>query len=212
MNKNVDQYIEKIGSWKAEMIALRKILHSTKMTEEWKWKQPCYTFQNKNVVIIGVLKDSVVLSFFKGALLKDKSNLLIQPGKNTQSARYLRFGSVKEISKLEEKIKSYLKEAIKIEEDGVKLEVEDKKSLELVEELVAKLKDDPKLKVAFESLSPGRQRGYNLYFAGAKQVKTRIARIDKHQDRILQGYGIHDCICGLSKRLPNCDGSHKQLE
>lgn len=212
MKEEVDKYFEEATGWKAELSAIRQIILKLPLHEEWKWRQPCYTSEGKNIAIVGILKDCCILSFFKGAMINDKASILQLPGKNTQVARYIKFYSIDDILKNEDIIIKYLKEAIAIEKSNLKSVANEKKDLVLIEELREFMKQDPKFKSAFESLTPGRQRGYLLFFEGAKQSTTRVKRIEKNRQRILDGYGIHDCTCGLSKRLPNCDGSHKQLQ
>ena len=60
------------------------------------------------------------------------------------------------------------------------------------EEFIQKMKETPNLKAAFEALTPGRQRGYLLYFNQTKQPKTRISRIEKNTQKILMGKGLQD--------------------
>ena len=211
MNSNVDAFIQSAEKWQEEMALLRKILLDCALMEEYKWKQPCYSFQKSNVVIIGPFKDSVVLGFFKGALLSDPENLLVKPGDNSQSTRMFRFTSVKQILELESIIKAYVYEAIEVEKAGLKVELKKTADYNIPEELISQYEKDPKLKEAFSQLTPGRQRAYLLHFSEAKQSATRTARIEKYTSRILKGKGINDCVCGLSKRMPNCDGSHKNL-
>jgi uncharacterized protein YdeI (YjbR/CyaY-like superfamily) len=211
MNPNVDAFIQSAEKWQEEMALLRNILLDCSLMEEYKWKQPCYSFQNSNVVIIGPFKDFVVLGFFKGALLSDPENVLVKPGVNSQSTRMFRFTNVKQILELESIIKAYVYEAIEVEKAGLKVELKKTEDYNIPEELISQFEKDPKLKVAFSQLTPGRQRAYLLHFSEAKQSATRTARIEKYTSRILKGKGINDCVCGLSKRMPNCDGSHKNL-
>ena len=210
-NPIVDNYLKKAKNWKLEMEALRAILLSAPLEEEFKWGKPCYAYQEKNLFIIQAFKDNCALLFFKGALLKDEKKLLVKPGENSQAGRMLRFKDVQEIIKIKSILKSYIKEAIDAEKNGLKVEVKNEIQLELPEELVAKFKKNGAFKKAFNQLTPGRQRAYLLFFTAAKQAETRVTRIEKYTQQILCGKGINDCTCGLSKRMPNCDGSHKQL-
>jgi uncharacterized protein YdeI (YjbR/CyaY-like superfamily) len=148
------------------------------------------------------------LLFFKGALLNDANQLLVKPGENTQTGRLIRFTNTKEIVELETVLKAYIFEAIELEKKGLKVDFEKDNTHIITEEFQIKLNDDPDLKIAFESLTPGRQRAYNLFFSAAKQSKTREVRIERYTQQILNGKGINDCTCGLSKRMPYCDGSH----
>jgi uncharacterized protein YdeI (YjbR/CyaY-like superfamily) len=175
---------------KNELEQLRKIILECDLNEELKWGQPCYTFNGNNIVIIGELKDHAVIGFFKGSLLSDPENVLVAPGKNTRSARSIYFTNVKELTKLRSVIKQYIYEAIEIEEVGLKPEF--KRSEPTPEELEVSFKKNPKLKTAFFNLTPGRQRGYILYFTQAKQSKTRQARIEKYLRKILDGLGMLD--------------------
>jgi len=210
MNPKVDTFLENAKQWKDEYVLLRKILLDCGLTEELKWGQPCYTFQNTNVILLGGFKDNCVISFLKGALMLDAEAVLLKPGENSQSARVIRFTNRQEIIDLTSTIKAYIFEAIEIEKAGLKVKKKNEE-LELAAELQSKLNDDAELKASFEKLTPGRQRGYNMFISAAKQSKTRESRVEQHRQRILSGKGINDCVCGKSKRMPNCDGSHKYI-
>lgn len=188
----VDGFIRKHKTWSAELTALRAILLDCGLTETIKWRQPCYTQDGGNVVILSAMKDAATLSFLKGALLKDAKGILEKPGENSQSARYLKFADIDAIKKRQRTVKAYLKEAIAIEKAGLKVDFKAKHELVYPDELIAKLDANAKLKAAFEALTPGRQRGYVMHFAGAKQSKTRASRIDKCTPAILAGKGLHD--------------------
>lgn len=211
MNPKVDDFLSKLNKWKAEIEAIRNILVDCPLTEELKWGQPCYTYQNKNVIIVANFKEYCAISFLKGVLLHDEENLLVSPGENSQSVKYLRFTNLQEIYQSEKLIKAYVYEAIELEKAGIAVPKKDNNELNLVEELITAFKKNPSLKKAFEALTPGRQRAYNMFFEGAKQSKTRETRIEKYTPQILNGKGINDCTCGLSKKYPYCDGSHKEL-
>lgn len=208
---SVDDYITKASKWKAEIILLRSVLLDCDLSETLKWKTPCFLFKNNNIVLIGAFKDYLALSFFKGVLLSDTDQILKSPGENSQSVKLIRFTSEKEIRDLTSTIKAYIYEAIEVEKAQLKVPLQDNTKLELIEELIQKLDENPDLKTAFEKLTPGRQRGYNIYFSAAKQSSTRISRIEKYAPRILSGKGFHDCVCGLSNKMPSCDGSHKHM-
>lgn len=205
MNTSVDNYfIEgcgrcelggtpdcKVHRWTEELKLLRKIIQDCGLTEEAKWGAPCYTFQHKNVLVLSALKDYCCISFFKGSLLQDSEDLLVKPGPNSQAARLFKFKSIEEVQKIERHIRAYIFEAIEAEKAG--LTVAFSQNPEPVpEELEVKFEEDPVLKTAFEALTPGRQRGYILYFSQPKQAKTRTGRIEKYVPMILQGIGIHD--------------------
>lgn len=182
----------KVHDWREELILLRDILLKSGLTETRKWGVPCYVKGNKNVVLLGVLKSCATISFFKGALMKDPENLLVKPGENSQAARYMKFTSPEQVIALAAIIRDYIKEAIGIEESGQKVTFKSPEEQPMCEELQEALQSDAALSSAFYALTPGRQRGYILHFGGAKQAQTRIDRIAKNRDRILQGRGMQD--------------------
>jgi uncharacterized protein YdeI (YjbR/CyaY-like superfamily) len=211
MSSKVDEFIRTSKKWNDEFQVLRSILLDCTLEEAFKWKHPCYTYQNKNVIILHGFKDYCALLFFKGALLQDEKGILIQQSEKVQAARQLRFTSVAEIEKLKSIIKAYLFEAIEIEKAGLKVELKPKIEIDYPQELLIQFEQNPHLKNAFEKLTPGRRNAYLYHFDQAKQSKTKTARIEKYISRIIKGKGINDCVCGLSKRMPNCDGSHKKI-
>ena len=192
MNPSVDGFIRKSKQWQEELHALRAILMSCELTEEVKWRVPCYTFQGSNVAFIGRFKESCVLSFVKGALLKDPKRILIQQTENSQSVRVIRFTNVAEIMKLEPVLKAYLNEAIAAEKNGLKVSFKKTAEFAMPEEFKARLDESPALAKAFAALTPGRQRGYLLHFSTAKQSKTRTSRVEKCVPSILNGKGLDD--------------------
>ena len=210
-NPKVDEFLTNAKNWQAEMSLLRSIALDCTLIEDLKWRQPCYSFKKNNIIIIGAFKEFCVIGFFKGVLLVDSEKLLISPGENSQTVKQLRFTSIENIEKLKSTIKAYIFEAIEVEKSGLKVEFKKSKNLELQKELLDIFSIDKDYEKAFKSLTPGRQRGYHIFFSGAKQSETRTKRIEKYRERILKGKGINDCICGHSKRLPACDGSHKYL-
>jgi uncharacterized protein YdeI (YjbR/CyaY-like superfamily) len=212
MNPAIDAYIEELSEWREEMIYLRKIFLECNLIEEQKWGQPCYCFNNKNIVLTHGFKDYCALLFMKGSLLSDTHKLLIQQTENVQAGRQIRFNNLQEIIEIESVLKTYIFEAIEVEKAGLKVPMKKHEDFIAPAELTTKFAQLPELKVAFYALTPGRQRAYILHFSGSKKSETRSARIDKYTTRIMNGKGITDCTCGLSKRMPNCDGSHKQLE
>jgi len=211
MNPLIDDYIARSSNLQSVMESLRGMLLECSLTEELKWKVPTYTFNGKNVCIIGKFKEYVVLSFMKGVLLKDDLKLLQKPGENSRSIMIFKFTSNKEILDIEQDIKSCIYEAIEIEKAGLKVDIQPTDKLDFPEELLKILEEKPDLKKAFYALTPGRQRGYNLHFSGAKQSATRTSRVIEASPKILAGLGMQDCYCGQSKRYPRCDGSHKYL-
>lgn len=192
MNPKIDGYLKKAKRWREEMTKLRGIVLGCALTEELKWGKPCYAFEGKNVVLIVGFKNYCSLLFCKGALLKDPKGILIRPGEHTQAARQIRFTDVRDIIDKQAVLKTYIHEAIAAEKAG--LEVKYKKPAELAvpEELRKKMDAIPALKTAFGALTPGRQRGYILYFSGAKQSKTRESRVEKWMPQILKGKGLND--------------------
>jgi uncharacterized protein YdeI (YjbR/CyaY-like superfamily) len=197
MNTKVDFYFNKAKKWQDEIIKLRTILFDPiakgcSLTEELKWGCPCYTFQKNNIVLIHVFKDYCAILFFKGALLKDHDGILIQQTENVQAARQMRFTNIREIIKLERTIKAYIYEALEVEKLGLKVELKKTAEYNIPKEFQNKLNKLTTLKTAFYALTPGRQRGYLLYFSQAKQSKTRELRIEKCIQKILDGKGLND--------------------
>ncbi len=192
INPEVDFYFEKEGKWQAEQKLLRKIILSSGLDEELKWGVPCYTKGKSNIVLIHAFKEYCAVLFFKGALLNDTEKILVQQTGNVQSARQVRFISISEVKELKEVLKSYIAEAIKNEEAGLKVKFRATSEYQIPEEFQLVLDEDSKLKEAFYALTPGRQRGYLLYFSGAKQSATRMSRVEKSRKQILKGKGIND--------------------
>lgn len=191
MNPKVDFYFNK-GKWQEEIKRLRTIILDCGLTEELKWGVPCYTFENKNIVLIHVFKEYCAVLFFKGALLQDANGILVQQTENVQSARQIRFANGQELAEMKTILKAYIYEAIEVEKAGLKVAL--KKSNEIIfpEEFQNKLEKNSVLKTAFGALTPGRQRAYNLYFSAPKQSKTRESRIEKCMQQILAGKGLND--------------------
>lgn len=192
INPKVDWYFVKNKKWQEEIETLRTIVLSCGLTEELKWGCPCYTLEESNIVLIHVFKDYCALLFFKGALLKDANGILIQQTANVQAARQIRFSSLEEVKKRKTIAKAYIKEAIGIEKAGLTVPLKKTKEFSVPDEFKSKLEETPGLKTAFTSLTPGRQRGYLLYFSQAKQAKTREARIEKCLPNIFDGKGLDD--------------------
>ena len=190
MNPKVEFFFNKAEKWQEEYAKLRMIILDGQLTEELKWGVPCYTFQKNNVVLIHGFKDYCAVLFFKGALLHDSEGILIRQTANVQASRQIRFTNIREIVEQEAIIKAYVFEAIEVEKAGLKVEF--KKNTELIfpEEFQKKLDENPDLKTAFDALTPGRQRAYNLYFSQPKQSKTREQRVEKYIRQILDGKGL----------------------
>lgn len=192
MNKDVTEKLNKPDPWKDEMLALRKICLATELNEEFKWKQPCYTYNDKNVCIIGSFKDFCTLSFFKGALLKDPVGILEKAGENTRSARIVKIAAMDEINNLEADLKKYIKEAIQLEKEGKDFDFSKNREIALPKELKEIFKTDKEFRTAFDTLTSGRKRGYLIFFNGSKQSSTIINRIEKYREKIMKGKGMND--------------------
>ncbi|MFZ1542299.1 MAG: YdeI/OmpD-associated family protein [Candidatus Microthrix parvicella] len=190
MNAKVDAYIDRSTKWPEVMTRLRPILAGCGLTEEIKWGKPCFSQDGHNIVIFQEMKEFLALMFFKGALLSDPDGILEQQGPNSRSALRICFRSIDDANRLADTVKAYVEEAIDVEEAG--LQVAPAPVLPPPEELQNRLETDPAFKAAFEALTPGRQREYNLYFSDAKQSKTRTARVDKYAPKILAGKGFRD--------------------
>jgi uncharacterized protein YdeI (YjbR/CyaY-like superfamily) len=191
-NPKVDAFILKAKQWREEFEKLRVIVLGCHLTEEMKWGQPCYTFDGSNIVLIHGFKEYCALLFFKGALLKDPEVILIQQTENVQAGRQIRFTKVQDIVKLKPILKSYIVEAIEVEKAGLKVKRKTTADYKVPEEFQKQLDEIPELKTAFHALTPGRQRAYLFYFSGAKQSKTREARVEKYMQQILSGKGLDD--------------------
>lgn len=209
----VEAYIQHLDRWREETILLREILHHAGLTEEWKWRQPCYTLNGANLIIIGNFKESVVLSFLQGSLLSDPQGWLVRPGEHAQSGRFLRFTSADELRSKATHVAAYVRQSMEHARAGTRVEKrpEDVR-IDMPNELYQRFQEDPALEGAFRALTPGRQRAYLIFFTATPIPATRFNRIDKYRMRMLQGKGINDCVCGLSKKMPGCDGSHRCLK
>jgi uncharacterized protein YdeI (YjbR/CyaY-like superfamily) len=192
MNPKIDDFLLNAMTWQEEMEKLRMILLDCPLTEELKWGQPCYTLNGKNIVLIGPFKEYCALLFVKGALLNDAHHLLIRPTENVQAGRQIRFTSLQEIKEQETILKYYIYEAIEVEKAGLKVELKKHTDLQFPEEFQIQLDQNSALKTAFEALTPGRQRAYNLFFTAPKQSGTRESRIEKCIPKILMGKGLND--------------------
>ena len=212
MNPGVDKYLIdgcmrcklggtpecKVNNWREELQQLRRVILDCGLTEELKWSAPCYTYKDKNVLMLSALKEFAAIGFFKGSLLKDTDGILSAPGENSQAARYLKITDARQVIEKEKVIKAYIFEAVEVEKAGLKVKF--KKNPEPVpDELEDKFAEDPVLKVAFKTLTPGRQRGYILYFSQPKQSKTRASRIEKCIPKIMNGEGLHDKYKSMKK-------------
>ncbi len=189
-NPKVDKYLGRAKTWQEEQTKLRDIILDCGLTEELKWGAPCYTFEDSNIVLIHAFKEYCALLFFKGALMKDPKGVLIQQTKNVQAARQIRFTNVQQILRMKAVVKACIKEAIKVQQAGLKVDFKKTAEFAIPEEFEVKLKKAPALRAAFKTLTPGRQRAYLLHFSAPKQAKTREARIEKCVQRILDGKGL----------------------
>jgi uncharacterized protein YdeI (YjbR/CyaY-like superfamily) len=188
----LDGYFKKARKWQEELNALRRIVLEFPLTEDVKWRLPCYTFQNSNIVIMQLFKEYCALMFFKGALLKDAKRILVKIGENTQAGRQVRFTDVRQIVQMEPILKSYIHEAIEVEKAGTKVSRKKTSDFTIPEEFQAKLDESRALKAAFDALTPGRQRAYIFHFSAPKLSKTRQSRVEKCMPQILTGKGLND--------------------
>lgn len=191
-NSKIDPYFNKLKKWKEEFKLLREIVLDCGLTEDFKWMHPCYTLDDKNIVLIHGFKDYCALLFHKGALLKDPHGILIQQTANVQAARQIRFTNVQEIDEMQLILNTYIDEAIEVEKAGLQVNYKKNTEYPIPEELESKFVDMPDLKAAFEALTPGRQRAYILHFSTPKQSKTRESRVEKYIAHILDGKGLND--------------------
>lgn len=187
--EQVDRYIKNLKKWQEESRQMRRICLECGLEETYKWRHPCYAHKGKNIAVIHGFKDYFALLFFKGALLKDPENIMTQQTEHVQSQRQLRFTNMQEIIALEAVIKAYIFEAVEVEKAGLKVPMKKLSDYEIPEELTKAFQEDPKFEKAFKALTPGRQRGYLLYFSDAKQSKTRDRRIEKYKPTIFAGKG-----------------------
>jgi uncharacterized protein YdeI (YjbR/CyaY-like superfamily) len=192
INPKVDFYFNKAQKWQEEIEKLRAIALDCGLAEELKWGCPCYTIQDNNIVLIHTFKEYCAFLFFKGALLSDTDGVLVQQTENVQSARQVRFTNTDQIVEMAATLKAYIYEAIEVEKAGLKVEFKKTDEFKMPDEFRYKLDRIPTLKTAFEALTPGRQKGYLLYFSQAKQSKTREARVEKYIPKILDGKGLDD--------------------
>jgi len=192
MNPKGDWYFDKNEKWQKEIKKLRTIALGCGLTEELKWGCPCYTFEDRNIVLIHVFKEYCAFLFFKGALLNDANGILIQQTENVQSARQVRFTTLRQIAEMEPVLRAYIYEAIEVERAGLKVKLKRTAEFKIPEEFQKRLAKSAALKTAFDALTPGRQRGYIYYFSQPKQPKTRAARVEKYVKQILKGKGLDD--------------------
>jgi uncharacterized protein YdeI (YjbR/CyaY-like superfamily) len=192
MSPKVDAFLRSQKKWRKEFTKLREIILACDLTEELKWGQPCYSLDGKNVILMHGFRDYCAVLFPKGVLLKDPKGVLIQQTKNVQAARQIRFTSLEDVVKTQKTLKTYIREAIQVEKAGLKVPFKRTKDFEMPEEFESRLEGSAALKTAFEALTPGRQRGYLLFFAQPKQAKTREARVAKYLPKILEGLGLDD--------------------
>ena len=192
MNPDVTARINESQNWRKEFETLRAILLNCGLTEEFKWEEACYTLEGANIALLHGFKEYCAILFFKGALMKDPQGILIQQTENVQAGRQIRFTSVQQIEKMRPVIEAYIQEAIVVEKSGMKIVHKTTEDYEVPDELKDAFNSNPGFRNAFEALTPGRQRGYLLFFAAPKQSKTREARIQKWMDAIFDGIGLQD--------------------
>lgn len=191
-NPKVDAYLSKIKTWKDESVKLREIILDCDLTEDYKWMHPCYTVNGKNVVLIHGFKEYCAIMFLKGSLLKDPHGILIQQTNNVQGGRQIRFTNLEQIIEQEEILKAYIREAIEVEQAGLKVEKKEVEQFAVPEELQQQFAANPAFQEAFEALTPGRQRAYLYHFSQPKQSKTKTSRIEKCMQLIMEGKGLND--------------------
>ncbi|MDT0124347.1 YdeI family protein [Paenibacillus sp. RRE4] len=191
-NPKVDAYLSKIKTWKEETVKLREIILNCDLTEDYKWMHPCYTVNGKNVVLIHGFKEYCAIMFLKGSLLKDPHGILIQQTNNVQGGRQIRFTNLEQIIEQEEILKAYIREAIEVEQAGLKVEKKEVEQFAVPEELQQQFDANPAFQEAFEALTPGRQRAYLYHFSQPKQSKTKTSRIEKCMQPIMEGKGLND--------------------
>ena len=191
-NPDVDAYAEHLERWRAEFDELRTLLLRTGLVEQFKWRKPCYSSDGTNIVIFQPFKELCALMFFQGALLTDTAGLLREQGANSQSALRLEFRSPTDVHAAAPHLAGYVAEAVRHAKEGSQVERRSTAEYPMPDELLLRFEEDARFREAFESLTPGRQRGYLLHFAGAKQSATRLARIDRCTPRIFDGLGMHD--------------------
>lgn len=190
-DRRVDVWFDRLEAWRPELEAVRALLLATPLTETFKWRGPCYTFDGANVALYWGFRERCALGFFKGVLLKDPEGILVPPGRNSRSSRIFAFTGVAELEAAADVLRGYVEEAIEIERKGLKVDLP-KDDLNYPDELVDRLDGDPDFRAAFEALTPGRQRGWVLHFSGAKQSATRVSRIEKAEEKIFAGKGMND--------------------
>jgi uncharacterized protein YdeI (YjbR/CyaY-like superfamily) len=193
-NPKVDAFLEDKdeAKWKDCFTKLRQIALGCPVTEEFKWGKPCYTVGGNNVVLMHGFKEYCALLFMKGALMNDPKGILVQQTENVQAARQIRFTSVKEVTAQAATLKAYILDAIAVEKSGAQVERKQTEDFAVASEFAARLRSTPSLKTAFDALTPGRQRGYLLFFSSAKQSETRAARVEKCVPAIYAGKGLND--------------------
>ena len=208
MNPEVNELFKDAPRWNPELNFLRALVLQAPLVEEVKWGQPCYTHEGRNIAILGGFKNYFVLSLMKGALIPDPQGLLSKPGPNSVEGRWMKFTSMAGVEAAAPYVLDYLLAAIEAEQQGLRIE-KPANEFEVPPELESAYEVTPGLREAFEALTVGRQRAYLMFFTAAKQSATVTARIEKFTLRILRKKGMNDCVCGHSKKMPGCDGSHK---
>lgn len=208
MNPEVNELFKDAPRWNPELNFLRALVLQAPLVEEVKWGQPCYTHEGRNIAILGGFKNYFVLSLVKGGLIPDPQGLLSKPGPNSVEGRWMKFTSMAGVEAAAPYVLDYLLAAIEVEQQGLRIE-KPENEFAAPPELEAAYEVTPGLREAFESLTVGRQRAYLMFFTAAKQSATVTARIEKFTLRILRRKGMNDCVCGHSKKMPGCDGSHK---
>lgn len=174
--------------WSDGIAKLREICLGMDLVETVKWGHPCYMHGDRNIVIIGALRNDFRLSFFNAALMKDPDRVLEKQGPNTQHPDMIRFTKSDQVTRMKPIIESYLIESMGFADAGLK-PPKQKSDLQLPDELLEALESDPELAEAFYGLTPGRQKSYVINLNSAKQSATRISRITKFRAKIFAGKG-----------------------
>ena len=212
MDERIEAFYADAKLWRPELARLRSLALEAGLDEAFKWRGPCYLWEGRNVAMIAGFKAHCVLGFFKGALLVDPHRLLAKQGPNTESSRSFQFTSLDQINRHAPDVLDFIRQAIQIERDGLTVPTTPPEATSVPEAFERRFANDPDLKAAFYALTPGRRKAYFQHVAAAKQPATQERRIDQALPRIFDGKGLHDCVCGLSKRMPACDGSHRALK
>lgn len=179
------------GNWQQELGLLKSIIRKTELVETIKWGIEVYTYKGKNVVGVAGFKNFFTLWFYNGVFLKDHQHVLInaQDGK-TKGLRQWRFNSINDIN--EDLILEYIYEAVRNQDEGKELKADRVERVDPTQFLTIVFEGDEMLRLAFEKLSPSKQKEYNDFIQSAKREETKKARLEKIKPLIMEGKGLHD--------------------